>query len=263
MKTVTSEQIAEVFKIQPPLKTLEITQPFGANNAPFYKNWGLKGHTGVDLRARTPKECFAVCEGFVTSSGFDADGGGFVKLETRPFVCDGKTIKLEFTYYHLSKIMAKSGKWVKAGSVVGLTGATGKYIRGPHLHFTMRVYYEAENGGWEYDGDNGYRGKLNPTIVMTWDWRLPVDKFYGKKRNLILEYTFRFANTPVGVLVTPFLKKRIEAARYVHKRLKREGRTRPILTDREANAIIYGSWDLNDVLDPAMYGQWLQDVKQK
>lgn len=261
MKTLTSEQIAEVFKVQAPLKTLEVTQPFGANNVDYYKSWGYLGHDGVDYRARTPKECFAVCEAFVMVSGFDNDGGGMVKLETRPFIVEGQEIKLQFVYYHLSEVFAKVGSWVKVGEVIAMSGGTGKYTTGPHLHFAMRVFYKQDDGSWWYDGQNGYLGRLNPAPLITWDWRLAVDKFYGRKRNWILEYTFRFANTPVGVLVTPFLSERIKAARYVHKRLKAEGRINPILTDRESNAIIYGGWDLDTVLDPAMYSTWVNKPK--
>ena len=263
MKTVTSLQIAEVYKIQAPLEVMKINQIFGVNAVDFYSNLGLKGHTGVDLRARSPLPCYAVCEGFVTGSGFDSGGGGYVDLETRPFTVEGQLIKLVFRYYHLSKIKVKPGKWIKAGTVVALTGNTGRYTTAPHLHFAMRVYYGDGTGRWQYDGYNGYSGRLDPLPLITYDWRLPVDKFYGKDRNWLIEFAFRFANVPGGTLMTPFLKKRVEAGRYIHRRLMAEGRTPPMLTDRENNALIYGSWDLDTVLDPAMFQNWSQKTKSQ
>lgn len=261
MKPLTSEQISKVVRLGNPLKWMKITQLFGVNGVNFYKKLGLDGHDGLDLRAKKPVKCFAVCDGVIVGAGTDNSGGKYVKIESNQFTVNGKVIKLRILYYHLSKVKVKIGKKVKKGKVVGLTGNTGRYTTGPHLHFAIRVYY-LDKGSWQADWTNGFKGRIDPLPFLPGE-NLPVDEYYGKKRNWILEYTFRFANTPLGVLVTPFLKARIEAARYVHKRLEQEGRKPPILTDREANAIIYGSWDLNDVLDETMYMSWSEMTKME
>ena len=41
-------------------------------------------------------------------------------------------------YAHLSSIQVGRGRWVAAGSRVGLVGATG-IASGPHLHFELRL----------------------------------------------------------------------------------------------------------------------------
>ena len=264
MKTLTSSQMAKAFPLGYPLKWTIITQVFG-DNASYYTPLGLDGHDGLDLRARTPKKCFATCDGVVVWAGADNGGGKGVKIETEIKTVNGVDVKLRILSYHLSKVKVKAGQKVKKGQLIGYTGNTGKYTTAPHLHLAIRPYY-LHRGKWEADWDNGHKGRVDPFPFLPGE-HYPVDGFYDKKRNWILEYTFRFANTPVGVLVTPFLKKRIEAAQYVHRRLQdeiKEGRrTLPYLSDRENNAVIYGAWELDTVLEPSMFETWSQMTKEE
>lgn len=263
MKRPTSSQIAEAFQLSYPLKWTIITQPFGANEDWYLPRTGTPGHTGLDLRARTPKKCFAVCDGVIKSAGFDAGGGGFIWLQTAQKNVNGVLVRLEILYYHLSSERVDAGQRVKQGQWIGMTGNTGRITTAPHLHFAVRPYFY-ENGTWTADWNNKFKGQIDPLPFIPGE-HYPVDGFYDKKRNWILEYTFRFANIPKGELLTLFLKKRIEAAQYVHRRLQKEikkgKRTLPYLSDRENNAIIYGSWDLDTVLKPAMFQTWSQMTK--
>ena len=260
MKILTAEQLAGHFKLSNPLRWMHVTQPFGVNPK-YYNPIGLDGHDGLDLRARTPKECYAVCDGIIHSAGFDNDGGGYVKVMSDEKNVGGQIIKLEILYYHLSQEDVDNLQRVSNGDYLALTGNTGRYSSASHLHFKVRPHYKTKTG-WFIDWNNGFKGAVDPMPMMSGELQ-QVDEYYGKKRNWIIEYTFRFANTPEGVEVTPFLQKRIEDARYVHKRLGKEGRNPTLLTDREANAIIYGAWDLDTVLDPAMFQTWSQMTKEK
>jgi murein DD-endopeptidase MepM/ murein hydrolase activator NlpD len=91
------------------------------------------GHRGIDFAARTGTPVLASADGKVVSST-DLDAGG-AKF--------GKTILvahangLESFYAHLDRRVVAGGDFVKAGQVIGMSGATGK-VTGPHLHFEVR-----------------------------------------------------------------------------------------------------------------------------
>jgi murein DD-endopeptidase MepM/ murein hydrolase activator NlpD len=104
------------------------------------------GHRGIDFVAKAGTPVAAAADGQVVSSA-DVDAGG-AKY--------GKTIQiahangLRSVYAHLDRRLVAAGDVVKAGQLIGLSGATGK-VTGPHLHFEVR---------------EGARS-LNPESVMT------------------------------------------------------------------------------------------------
>jgi len=262
MKTLTSQEIAEVTRIGRPVRKAKVTQEFGPSPysrlQSWYKSFGWLGHNGIDFGGPSGQSCFAVFPGTVTKSYYSNGGGNMLAYETDWFKAKGVELKLQFYYMHLKRAVVKVGDRVELGQKIAEMNNTGKYTTGSHLHFGVYPIYRIDGTMVKKDYANQYDGAVDPApLFVDAGWKkLPVDEFYGKKRNWILEYTFRFANTPVGSLLTPFLKERIEAARYVHKRLMRDGRKPPHLTDRETNAIIYGSWDLDTVLNPAFFPTW-------
>ena len=87
-------------------------------------------HPGLDLRAAPGTPVVAA-------------GPGKVALAMDLYYSGGTVIVdhgggLFTVYAHLSKITAKEGASVKAGDLVGLSGATGR-VTGPHLHWGARV----------------------------------------------------------------------------------------------------------------------------
>lgn len=145
-----------------------VNQLFGENkNALFY---GPEGHNGIDFRTkgawkynfdkikgfiRIPKDdpeeegmipIHAAHDGFITS-GYNDDQreGIYVKIQ------DEKEKEFATTYFHLDKIrvwkddgrttvweQVKGKDFVKAGTVIGWGGNSGKFTTGAHLHFTLR-----------------------------------------------------------------------------------------------------------------------------
>jgi len=270
----TAKQISSVIRIAKPVKNARVSQEFGEPASDYlkrkYKEFGLVDrdgkafHNGIDFATPKGQKCFAVFDGTVTRVRLGSpSAGNYVIYRTDEFSVEGRAVYLEFRYLHLWKTKVKVGERVKLGDVIGLIDSTG-FSTGHHLHFDVRVYIQGQMvDRFNADMSNGHLGYIDPDKVfvnVNWN-KFPVDRYYDKKRNWGLEYTFRFANTPVGYLLTPFLEERIKAARYVHKVLKSRNRKPPHLTGRELNAIIYGSWSLRDVLDPAMFALWAYYTK--
>ena len=99
----------------------------GGQKSPTYG----KPHGGVDLRAAEGTNVFAVRDGTVEPTGYDAPGfGNYVKTQNP----DGT----EHFYGHLSQKLVPGGTQVKAGQLIGYSGKSGPAGMGPHLHFEVR-----------------------------------------------------------------------------------------------------------------------------
>ena len=109
------------------------------------------GHFGIDLATRdeagnptTGVPVFAVVSGTVARTPDDYRGGTMVVLET----ADGAEVK----YAHLSRRDVRTGDYMVAGEVIGLSGASG-IVRGAHLHLE-----------WWPDGRNGVAADPRPQL---------------------------------------------------------------------------------------------------
>lgn len=135
-------------KLYFPLKEIYVTQKFGANPA-VYAQFGMKGHNGIDYRAKYVP-CFAAAEGIAYR--FDSGKSGY-----------GRHIKIahpdgSYTIYaHLSEFKVASGQHVTAGQQIGITGNTG-FSTAAHLHFGYRPK--------GYNQNNGYAGYVDPTPYL-------------------------------------------------------------------------------------------------
>jgi murein DD-endopeptidase MepM/ murein hydrolase activator NlpD len=94
----------------------------------FGPRWG-KHHNGIDLDLETGDKVKAAFDGKVRIAQYSSSFGYVVVV--RHF--NG----LETTYAHLSKLMVGENQDVKAGTLIGLGGNTGR-SRGSHLHFEVR-----------------------------------------------------------------------------------------------------------------------------
>lgn len=184
-------------------KFCQLNQMFGENKSTdpnrsvfFY---GPTGHNGWDIRTkgsikylyhnilsyipvlREMKEIqgsipiVAAHDGYVVSKyNNDEKEGIYVKIK------DALNQEFETTYFHLSKVRVwkdddnntvweqKKGRdFIKAGTVIGWAGNTGKYTTGAHLHFTLRKngkpvdplpYFQSKTV-WKRGGLYFYKGK--------------------------------------------------------------------------------------------------------
>lgn len=273
-----ASDLAGEFTILCPIRTGRVSQGFGepatADLKKKYRGYGLinsKGegfHNGIDYAAAKGTPTYASVDGKVIRVGYNSPSAGhYVRYRSNVIMAHGKEIMLEFRHLHSHEIKVALGQKIEAGDIVTTVNNSG-FSSGNHLHYDCRLYVRDDlNTGFHLAG-NGFMGYIDPTSLYLENnvEILPVDRYYGRERNWagwVLEYTFRFAKSPVGVAMNPFLRARVEAARYVHKTLKARGRRDPILTNRESNAIIYGAWDLDSVLDPAMFAIWAIYTKKE
>lgn len=109
-----------------PLKHIQVTSPFGYRRDPFTGKKRM--HNGLDLHAHNDK-VFAILHGIVHKVGYDKRSGIFVTLRHGD---------ITISYCHLSKVAVRKGDVVSAGTVVGITGNTGRST-GEHLHITCKL----------------------------------------------------------------------------------------------------------------------------
>jgi murein DD-endopeptidase MepM/ murein hydrolase activator NlpD len=107
-----------------------ITTPWGKKGS----SWSLGYHTGADYAVPVGTRIVAAAPGKVVAANAQGAGKG------RAF---GKAVviqhgKYQGLYAHLSRISVRPGQTVKAGDLVGYSGATGN-VSGPHLHFEART----------------------------------------------------------------------------------------------------------------------------
>lgn len=112
-------------KFVPPVPG-KVTSRFGWRTDPV--KGGQQFHNGVDLKANYAP-VLAVAAGKVVSVYTDNELGG---LQIRIKHANGYSSG----YAHLSKSLVKRGDMVQKGSVIAISGNTGKSTA-PHLHFTL------------------------------------------------------------------------------------------------------------------------------
>ncbi len=109
----------------------DFTSNFGYRTDPFTR--GLAMHTGVDFRAEPGSPILATAPGKVVAAEYNGGYGNMVEVEH----ANG----LSTRYAHMSAISVSVGQTVKAGSVLGKVGSTGRST-GPHLHYETRINEE-------------------------------------------------------------------------------------------------------------------------
>jgi hypothetical protein len=132
--TVTPERLWDG-KFQWPLKDVTTGGNFGRRRV--LNGEARSPHSGVDFPAAAGTPVFA------------SQAGKVVLAEELYY--SGNTVVIDhgygiYTLYcHFSKIEAAAGDMVKAGTEIGLVGATGR-VTGPHLHWGLTIQHARVNG---------------------------------------------------------------------------------------------------------------------
>lgn len=128
-ETVTTEPETKestsfnIFRL--PLDTLIVTSPYGYRIDPFTRK--RKMHSGMDFRASSDN-VYAMMPGKVVKVGYDKVSGKYVTIQHG---------NITVSYCHLSETLVKKNTFVESGSIVGITGNTGR-SNGEHLHLTCK-----------------------------------------------------------------------------------------------------------------------------
>ena len=117
---------------KPVAGAIDESSPFGIRMDPFVHEAAM--HTGIDFRGDTGDPIRATGAGTVTIARSSGGYGKMVEID------HGNGLVTR--YGHLSDIDVAVGDTVRAGSVVGKLGSTGRST-GPHLHYEVRVKGEA------------------------------------------------------------------------------------------------------------------------
>lgn len=115
--------------VQPSLWPLQgrLLSSFGHRTDPFSGEGAF--HTGIDLAAPVGTPVRATADGIVTMAEWYSGYGKLIVID------HGNGLS---TYYaHLSQIDVVAGQEVRRGSIIGLSGATGR-VTSPHLHYEVR-----------------------------------------------------------------------------------------------------------------------------
>lgn len=88
-------------------------------------------HSGVDLAAPTGAPVVTTADGLVRVAGWSGGYGLLVVVDHGS--------GLQSRYGHLLRIAVSPGQQVRAGSVLGYVGSTGRST-GPHLHYELRYH---------------------------------------------------------------------------------------------------------------------------
>lgn len=104
----------------------ELTSPYGKRNL----NGNEEFHPGIDIACPVGTPVYAVIGGAVSRAGW-VGGYGYCVMIEHPG-------SLTTVYGHLSSLNVSVGQKVEAGSLIALSGNTGRST-GPHLHFEVRI----------------------------------------------------------------------------------------------------------------------------
>lgn len=143
-----------------------ISQYFGENKIPLYKELGMLGHNGFDIVCPLGRPVYASHDGQIVYAGQDGKEGIGIVIRTNEQFLDisGQPQWFKTLYWHLlPNVAIKVGQQVMVGDLIGYADTTG-YATGPHLHWGLKPQYQGENdwAWWNSESQNGYKGAIDP-----------------------------------------------------------------------------------------------------
>ncbi len=137
----------------------QISQRWG-ENAEYYAQLNMKGHNGVDFACVIGTPIYACHDGTIQFSGVDS-------VRSLTVCIDSTDGSLRTLYCHLSVTDMKVGQVVKRGDLIAMSGNTGSFTTGPHLHLGVRPLPAQMDNGWNGAANpfNYFDGTYPDTVV--------------------------------------------------------------------------------------------------
>ena len=150
--SIMAELLEDRLNVCLPLDFLKLNSDYGYRTDPILQCTHF--HDGIDLRCNYAS-VYSMMPGMVKEVHISNRGyGNYVILEHG---------NLECLYGHLSTILIREGEVVSAGTVVAISGNTGKST-GPHLHIRMKKDGKSVNPKLFIDYLNDYITRLQDKI---------------------------------------------------------------------------------------------------
>jgi murein DD-endopeptidase MepM/ murein hydrolase activator NlpD len=153
-----------------PINKMRVTA--GYKNAKYKQQFGYT-HYGVDVTdaKRTDKTVWASGKGIVTHCGWHPTGGNVIVIVYKDCKLVTDAIKdIVIRYYHLDKILVKTGQEVTKDTRIGYYGNTGA-SSGAHLHFEVDTDTKYPNYTPQTSKSNnvlkaGVDSTINPRVAL-------------------------------------------------------------------------------------------------
>lgn len=126
INTGSSSASSANFKLSRPVKGGKITSTYNAKNDSKYH---ANGHKGIDFGVGEGTQVFAAADGIVKDRPFEYGYGQVLRIDH-----GNGYVTL---YAHLSQVQVQVGDKVTVGQPVALSGNTGHWTEGAHLHFGL------------------------------------------------------------------------------------------------------------------------------
>ena len=147
------------------------SQKFGMNPE-IYKQFGMKGHNGIDIAYFEGTPVVAPCKLWVSYLQDDPKGyGRNVFAETESKQINGDYYKIEMCFGHNKEFSCQASRWVEEGELLAFGDSTG-FSTGPHCHYGIRPWIKDGSSWKQVFNGNGYLGWINPDNFLphiVWD----------------------------------------------------------------------------------------------
>ena len=145
------------------LGTWKLTQDFGENAVPYYKEMGLKGHNGLDFyspvgwkmyfNVETPDDITWTCYNYE-----DKYGKKVVSISDKKVPLEDGEFYVGVTHLHIRESKVKDGQKIKFGDYFAITGNTGFLSTGAHTHESLKI---TDTRGYAKNTTNGFNGAID------------------------------------------------------------------------------------------------------